>query len=234
MIITLEEILKLVVALLLGGTIGLERELHHKAAGFRTITLICLGATVFTILSIRIPSAGAVASAIVTGIGFLGAGVIMHETNRVTGLTTAATIWLSAAIGMGIGAGAYVLSISVTLAALLIVRIFTYFEHHIDELWEARQYEISMPCEVLKPVVLAEAIKKISAGGVQLAPDSRTDKFEHIQVYLQCCGLKGHLIQKEKNAGHLEYTLAVSGSTRKQNTFVDLVLVDPEILSIEW
>ena len=234
MTITPEEILKLVAALLFGGAIGLERELHHKAAGFRTITLICLGATFFTILSIRIPSAGAVAASIVTGIGFLGAGVIMHETNRVTGLTTAATIWLSAAIGMGIGSGAYLLSLSVTIAALLVVRLFSYIEHHIDAFWEARQYEISMPFEVTKPIVLSKTAQKNSAGGVQRASDFRIDKVEQLQVYLHSCGLKGHLIQKEKTEGHLEVTLAVSGSTRKQNSFVDLVLVDPEIVSIEW
>jgi len=74
MAISLEEVLKLVLAVLLGGTIGLERQLHHKAAGFRTITLICIGATLFTILSMRIASASGVASTIVTGIGFLGAG----------------------------------------------------------------------------------------------------------------------------------------------------------------
>jgi putative Mg2+ transporter-C (MgtC) family protein len=234
MTITFEEILKLVAALLLGGAIGLERELHHKAAGFRTITLICIGATFFTILSIRIPSAGAVAASIVTGIGFLGAGVILHETNRVTGLTTAATIWLSAAVGMGIGAGAYLLSLSVTIAALLVVRLFSYVEHHVDAFWESRQYEITMPFEVIKPIVLTETVQKDTAGGVQPAFDSRIDKVEQLQAYLKSCGLKGHLIQKEKNEGHLEVTLAVSGSTRKQNSFVDLALVDPEILSIQW
>ena len=234
MTITLEEILKLVAALLLGGTIGLERELHHKAAGFRTITLICIGATVFTILSIRIPSAGAVADSIVTGIGFLGAGVILHETNRVTGLTTAATIWLSAAIGMGVGAGAYVLSLAVTIAALLVVRLFSYFEHHVDALWESRQYEITMPCEVINPVILAESAQNDSTGSVQPAANSPMEKVEQLQAYLQSCGLKGHLIQKEKYEGHLVVTLAVSGSTRKQNSFVDLALVEPDIISIQW
>jgi putative Mg2+ transporter-C (MgtC) family protein len=234
MTITLEEILKLIAALLLGGTIGLERELHHKAAGFRTITLICMGATLFTILSIRIPSAGGVASTIVTGIGFLGAGVILHETNRVTGLTTAATVWLSAAVGMGIGAGAYLLSLSATIAALLVVRFFTYFEHRVDALWESRQYEISMPCEVKKPVELAETEQGDLAGGGKHVPDSQKDKVEQLQAYLQSCALKGHLIQKEKFEGHLMVTLAVSGSTHKQNSFVDLVLVDPEIISIQW
>jgi putative Mg2+ transporter-C (MgtC) family protein len=208
MTISLEEILKLVFAVLLGGAIGLERQLHHKAAGFRTITLICIGATLFTMLSIRIASAGGVAATIVTGIGFLGAGVILHETNRVTGLTTAATIWLSAAVGMGIGAGAYLLSLAATLIALFVVRLFSYFEHAVDMLWESRQYEISMPCKL--------------------------QKVELLQGQLQSCGLKGHVSQKMKIEGHLVCTLNVSGSTRKHNCFVDLVLADPEIINIQW
>jgi putative Mg2+ transporter-C (MgtC) family protein len=208
MTITLEEVLKLVMAVLLGGTIGLERELHHKAAGFRTITLICIGATLFTMLSIRIASAGGVAASIVTGIGFLGAGVILHETNRVTGLTTAATIWLSAAVGMGIGAGAYLLSLLVAIAALLVVRVFSYFEHRVDALWETRTYEISMPCEL--------------------------NKVEQLKGQLLSCGLKVHMTQKEKFEGRLICTLNVSGSTHKQNCFVDLVLADPEIINLQW
>ncbi len=234
MTITYEELFKFVAALLLGGAIGLEREMHHKAAGFRTITLICIGSTFFTILSIRIPSAGAAAASIVTGIGFLGAGVIMHETNRVTGLTTAATIWLSAAVGMGIGAGAYLLSLVATIAAFLVVRLFSYFEHHIDALWESRQYEISMPFEVIKPAIPAKKKEKEKAKDVLPAPDLQLGKVEELQAYLESCGLKGHLVQKEKNAGNLELTLAVAGSTHKQNAFVDLLLDDPDILSIQW
>jgi putative Mg2+ transporter-C (MgtC) family protein len=228
MSITTEELLKLLVALLLGGTIGLERELHHKAAGFRTITLICIGAAVFTMLSIRIPSAAAVAASIVTGIGFLGAGVILHESNRVTGLTTAATIWLSAAIGMGVGGGAYVLSLAVTIAALLVVRLFSYFEHHVDALWESRQYEITMPCELKNPA------QADAAGNEQPAVGSPTEMVERLHGYLRSCGLKGHLLQKEKYEGHLVVTLSVSGPTHKQNSFVDLALVEADILSIEW
>lgn len=208
MTISSEEIFKLVAAVLMGGAIGLERQLHHKAAGFRTITLICIGATLFTILSIQVASAGSVASTIVTGIGFLGAGVILHETNRVTGLTTAATIWLSAAVGMGIGAGAYLLSLATTIAALVVVRVFSYFEHRVDALWESRQYVITLPGEL--------------------------HKVEQLQGCLQSCGLKGQVSQKMKYAGRLVCTLNVAGSTRKQNCFVDLILADPEITDIQW
>ncbi len=208
MTISLEEILKIVFAVFAGGAIGLERQLHHKAAGFRTITLICIGATLFTILSVRIPTAGAAASTIVTGIGFLGAGVILHETNRVTGLTTAATIWLSAAVGMGIGAGAYLLSLTATIVALLVVRAFTYFEHGIDALWESRQYEISMPCEL--------------------------QKIAQLQGHILACGLKGSVNQKMKFEGRLICTMNASGSTRKHNCFVELILADPEFISIKW
>src|SRR5512136_439570 len=112
MSITIVEIVKILIAVLAGGAIGLERELHHKAAGFRTITLICMGASLFTILSNQIDGTGRIASTIVTGIGFLGAGVIMQNANRVTGMTTAATIWLSAAIGMAIRNGAYLLGLA--------------------------------------------------------------------------------------------------------------------------
>src|SRR3990170_2055526 len=100
----------LVVAVLLGGAVGLERELRGKAAGLRTNILICLGATLFTHLSIHLagPSGdpGRIAAQVVTGIGFLGAGTILHTRGAIAGLTSAATIWLVAAIGVAIGAGA--------------------------------------------------------------------------------------------------------------------------------
>ena len=100
MIISPEDILILFLSILAGGSFGLERELHHKAAGFRTIILICLGATLFTILDKQMEGAGRIAANIVTGVGFLGAGVILHEENRVRGLTTSASVWLAAALGM--------------------------------------------------------------------------------------------------------------------------------------
>lgn len=103
-----DNLVKLGMAVLVGGLIGAEREYQDKAAGFRTIILITVGSTLFTILSLTLDPGNTqtrIAANIVTGIGFLGAGAIIREHGKIGGLTTAATIWLSAALGMGIGAG---------------------------------------------------------------------------------------------------------------------------------
>src|SRR5665213_879614 len=104
---------RLLTACALGGAIGLEREWRHKDSGLRTNMLICMGAALFTIMSVVLagdnsPNKGQVASNIVQGIGFLGAGLILHTRSRVLGLTSAATVWVVAAIGMACGAGLYV------------------------------------------------------------------------------------------------------------------------------
>ena len=116
-----DDLLKLVLALLVGGLIGIERELHHKTAGFRTIILICTGATLFTMFSLKIDGTGRVAANIVSGVGFIGAGVILHDATRITGLTTASTVWLSAALGMGIGSGEYVLMVTAAMLVLVVL-----------------------------------------------------------------------------------------------------------------
>jgi len=114
----------IILASFLGAAIGLERELSGKAAGLRTNLLICLGAAVFTIISREMP-AGAeesitrIAAQIVTGVGFLGAGAIIQERRGVHGLTTAATIWLVASIGMACGARFYALAIVASLIAVV-------------------------------------------------------------------------------------------------------------------
>src|SRR5271166_1611856 len=101
------DLIKIGMAVLCGGLLGLERQYKNKTAGFRTIILICLGSTIFTMVA---QHAGQVANLnIVTGVGFIGAGVIFKDNIEVTGLTTAAVIWVSAAIGMGIGSGNYLL-----------------------------------------------------------------------------------------------------------------------------
>src|ERR1700712_5532953 len=104
---------RLLTACLLGGIIGLEREWRHKASGLRTNMLICMGCAFFTQLSAVLAGAGnidksRVASNIVQGIGFLGAGLILHTRSRVLGLTSAATVFVVASIGMACGAGLYI------------------------------------------------------------------------------------------------------------------------------
>jgi len=160
----LEIIIKLILALAVGSLIGAEREFREKSAGLRTITLVCLGSTLFTIFSsIFDPVRGdpsRVAASIVTGIGFLGAGVILREKKHVWGLTTAAIIWLVAALGMGIGIGQYFTVGLATAATLTILWGFP----KLDYLSKARDtytYEIVAPSEKAKFDALVGKFKEV-------------------------------------------------------------------------
>ncbi|MHB1168775.1 MAG: MgtC/SapB family protein [Longimicrobiales bacterium] len=131
---------RLFLAALLGGLIGFEREASGKPAGFRTNLLICLGAALITEISIAIAhdalvqqpgraDPGRIAAQIVSGIGFLGAGTIMQTRGSVVGLTTAATMWVVAAIGMAVGAGAFAMAGTATAITLLALRVL----HRLDD-----------------------------------------------------------------------------------------------------
>lgn len=126
----------LVLAVLLGGAIGLERELRGKAAGLRTNILICLGAALFTRLSVILAGPAGdparIAAQIVTGVGFLGAGTILHSRGSITGLTSAATIWLVAAIGTAVGAGAILEASGTTLLVLVVLRVLGSLEEYLQ------------------------------------------------------------------------------------------------------
>lgn len=130
----LEDLTKLLVALVIGAIIGAEREYRTKSAGFRTVILITVGSTLFTIVSNLMSNDARVASNIVTGIGFLGAGAIFKEGASVKGLTTATTIWISAAIGMAIGVGQYSLAFSVVTIVIIVLVGFTWLPTLIDRL----------------------------------------------------------------------------------------------------
>lgn len=147
-----EEAVKLLIALLVGAIIGTEREYRNKTAGFRTITLICFASCLFTILSakIGINSPDRIAANIVTGIGFLGAGAIFRTENRIGGLTTAATIWVSAAMGMCIGGGFLLLALEGLVVIMLVLTLFTYIENKIDQTADERHYKIT--CQNIQEV----------------------------------------------------------------------------------
>jgi putative Mg2+ transporter-C (MgtC) family protein len=119
---------RMLLAAALGAVIGLERELRQKEAGLRTNMLITMGSALFTIMSIEMAGPGGdptrIAAQIVTGIGFLGGGAILHTKGTIQGLTTAATIWMNAAIGVASGGGRYRLAIvatAVTLVTLVVL-----------------------------------------------------------------------------------------------------------------
>ena len=141
MIVHQEEILRLILALLLGGLIGVEREYRSKAAGFRTTIMICMGATLFTIISNRVGD-DRIAANVVNGIGFLGAGLIYKEENRVKGLTSAATVWAVSALGMSIGVGYYDIALvgfGLILGSLLFL---TKLSYRITRLNQTREYKV--------------------------------------------------------------------------------------------
>ena len=121
-----EDLIKVVFSLIAGFVLGMEREWKDKSAGFKTIAIICLGSTLFTLLSYKLGAgesedATRIASYVVSGIGFLGAGVIFKEGGIVNGLTTASIIWISAAIGMSIGFGQYLTAAVFLLACFVII-----------------------------------------------------------------------------------------------------------------
>lgn len=128
------ELLLALFAVICGAILGSERQKREKPAGVRTLILVCLGAGTFTQVSIHLPGPGAdssrVAAQIVTGIGFLGAGAILRGRSGVTGMTTAATIWMTAAIGMVVGSGHPVAGFGLSLAVRATLGAATYWEHH--------------------------------------------------------------------------------------------------------
>jgi putative Mg2+ transporter-C (MgtC) family protein len=139
---------KLSLGVVLGGAIGLEREVRGKAAGLRTNILICLGAILFTDLSIMIAGPGSdpgrVAAQVVTGVGFLGAGTILQSRGTVTGLTSAATIWLVAAIGVAIGTGATLEAAGATLLVILVLAALGSLERRISGVATARHVSVDV------------------------------------------------------------------------------------------
>lgn len=137
--------LRILISLLVGSAIGIEREYSSKAAGLRTMIMICLGSTILTLVStvLEEDSKDRVASSIVAGVGFLGAGVIFKDGLSVKGLTTASTIWISAALGMAIGAGQYFLALTGSVAVLIVLVVLDKIQMLIERTHQVRSYTIS-------------------------------------------------------------------------------------------
>lgn len=137
---------RLVLSFLIGTVLGVEREYRSKAAGLRTMIVICLGSTIFTEISLSIGGASPdrIASTIITGIGFLGAGVIFKDGLTISGITTATTIWISAALGMAVGAGEYMIAIVSSVAVLIVLTVFEKVKIWISELHQVRIYKITL------------------------------------------------------------------------------------------
>jgi putative Mg2+ transporter-C (MgtC) family protein len=140
----LEEAAQVSVAFIIGAIIGIEREFRSKPAGFRTMILICVGSCLYTILSKESNSTSPdrIASNIVTGIGFIGAGVIFKEGISVNGLTTAALIWITAALGMAVGYHNYPIAIVVTSMVVVALFVLEPVQRFINNLHKVKDYRI--------------------------------------------------------------------------------------------
>ena len=208
--LTQSEVNKFLLATLLCGLIGAEREFRSKQAGLKTMIMIGLGSTLFTILSIKIGlgSHDRIASNIVTGIGFLGAGVIFKEDNQVKGLTTACVIWIVAAIGMAIGAGYYEQAIGVTVVVLLALLIFPFLEDMAETRFTKRIYRIVKRYE-------GESLEKYEQ-------DIKTSK------------LKLSRGKQELANGIISGTWVAIGSPHHHKDFVDRMLQDKNIIAFDF
>jgi putative Mg2+ transporter-C (MgtC) family protein len=165
--IEVRDIIAMLVSVICGGIIGFEREYRNKSAGFRTIILISLGSTIFTIVSWHGSGTDDRISAnIITGIGFIGAGVIFKDRISVRGLTTAAVIWTSAAIGMTAGVGYHALAFVLTISTLCVLVMVSYVEKIISDLQKERMVTITFINNSFSNVILLE--KRLSSIGAQI------------------------------------------------------------------
>ena len=142
-----EELTRVGLSVLIGALIGLEREVRSKAAGIRTMILICAGACVFSMVSESVSGANVdrsrIAAQIVSGVGFLGAGAILRDKGKIQGLTTAAAIWLVAAVGMACGFGMFEIAL---IGGAITVSVLLFFQHVVRPISlrrETRNYRIS-------------------------------------------------------------------------------------------
>lgn len=158
-----EILMRFLIAALWGGMVGVEREYRSKSAGFRTMIMISVGSCFFTMMSIYLgggSNADRIASNIVTGIGFLGAGVIFRSESRVNGITTAATIWAVAAVGMGIGAGYYFASGFGSIIIVAVLALLPYVEDLIERTNRSMTYNITSNFTSTKKAILMEGFVK--------------------------------------------------------------------------
>jgi putative Mg2+ transporter-C (MgtC) family protein len=206
-----EYLIRIIAALILGGIIGAERERHKKAVGLRTLILISVGSALFTILSLQMvgpdgENPGRVAANIVSGIGFLGAGVILEERGQVVGLTTAATIWVAAAVGMAAGAGQYILAGITVFIVMVVLLLFTRIEDYLEISSEERTYEITAK--------------------------TSWDKFKELKSLFKDYGLLINSYKQEKKGSEMVCTFEVRGPNKKHDKVVQKLISDKDIKEV--
>lgn len=208
----IEEILiKIGLAVVIGGIVGAEREYRSKSAGFRTMMLICVGATIFTMISLLLGgnnSPDRIASTIVTGIGFVGAGVIFKMENRLNGITTAATIWVTASLGMAIGSGHYWIGSIGCGVTILVLLSFKHLDNWIDRKNLIRDYKIVYNYD----------------------PETH-NRFDGL---FKACHLEAHSKKRAKNGNQISGYWMVQGSKENHRIFIEKILNDNTVTEFEY
>ncbi|HZQ44677.1 MAG TPA: MgtC/SapB family protein [Acidobacteriaceae bacterium] len=209
---------RLLVACALGGAIGLEREWHHKDSGLRTNMLICMGAALFTIMSVILagdstPNKGQVAANIVQGVGFLGAGLILHTKSRVLGLTTAATVFVVAAIGMACGDGMYMAALIATVLLLAALQIIGAMEAKLGWKRYPMVYEVRAEVGSVmgKDVVGAERAEELA----KQVTAARFRMMSAIIKVLDAVGQRLQVIDRDNVAGWERVSFTLNATKRK-------------------
>lgn len=185
----------LLLATVLGGLVGWDREAHGKPAGLRTNILICVGAALLADVSVRFPDLNAnalvradparLAAQIVSGVGFLGAGTIIQARGSVTGLTTAATLWVVAAIGIAVGAGFHIEAIGTTILVVLVLLPLGRLEHRLALSRRNRTLRIQLPRE---PGVVDRLTTRLAEGGLRVHVHSMEVEGDRVALVLDLSG----------------------------------------------
>ncbi|SHK44177.1 MgtC/SapB family protein [Chryseobacterium polytrichastri] len=203
------ELLLIFISVILGLFIGAEREYQNKSAGLRTFILICFGSCLFTILSIKIGigNPDRLAANIITGIGFLGAGVIFKGDNKIEGITTATTIWATASIGMAVGSGYVYLSLLGTALILFILHSLTYLQNFIDNNHKIREYKIAV---------------------------TSSEQIRHCEELFRNNNLKHLMIGQQYTLGNLSTTWRLTGKNKRHETLIKQLMNDPKIIAYQF
>jgi putative Mg2+ transporter-C (MgtC) family protein len=203
-------LLQLGLAVLCGGAIGMERELSGKPAGLRTNILICVGATLFTVLSLKLAGArgdpARIAAQILPGVGFIGAGTILHARGAVTGLTSAATIWVVAAIGMALGDGAYTEALGTTLLVMMVLAGLGFLETHVA--------------------------RRATHSHLQIHAKPETGALEEIETIVRRTGLALTRVDSRRENVDLVIELEVRGPKRLHDQVMIAILHHPSVRSV--
>lgn len=206
---TYEDLFLIFLAIIIGLVIGAEREYKNKTAGLRTLMLVSVGSCTFTILSLKIGTANPdrLAANIITGIGFLGAGAIFKDENKISGITTACTIWITAALGMCIGSGHIYLGMLSTIVVLGVLLILVPVEQWIDRSNKVAVYKITVH---YNETILQDLEKRF---------------YDH--------GLNPFLMLRIKEGDKLTMHWRISGRKNKQSELASVLFNDSSILKLE-